>query len=267
MIYEKIKLSDLSDARLHIYIPDQTLDTGARDCLLVIPGGGYSKVCGDREGEPIALRFMTKGMITFVLEYSVGEKARFPLPLQEAALAMKYIRENAEKYKVKPDRVFAVGFSAGGHLTASLGSLYGCEAVQSLPGMTEELARPTGTVLVYPVISGVDSPHLGSFKNLLGKQEPTTEELARYSIERCVTEKTVPAFLVHTAADKTVPVRNCLVMAEALNAHGIPFELHIFPNGAHGLALANDITARTPASICPEFAQWPELAYDWICRQ
>lgn len=265
MLQRIIQLTD--DAKLHIYVSDICMHQAPRDGLLVIPGGGYRFVSMDREGEPVALEFCGRGMNCFVLEYSVGEKAKFPTPLQQAALAMKHIKENAESYNVNPERIFAMGFSAGGHLCASLGSFWNREEVLSVPGMTAQLAKPRGTVLIYPVITSGSFAHKGSFCNLLGTQDPTQEESERYSIEKQVSEDTVPAFFAHTAADKTVPVENSLLMAMALSEKKIPFELHVFPAGGHGLALSNYITGRNPNDMIKEFAQWPALAWDWMGRQ
>ncbi len=264
MIQKIVQLT--RDAKLHIYASDICLRQTPRDGLLVIPGGGYRFVCLDREGEPVALEFCGRGMNCFILEYSVGEKAKFPQPLQEAALAMKHIKEHAEEYNVDPERIFAMGFSAGGHLCAALGSFWNREEVLSLRNMTADLAKPKGTVLVYPVISAGPFSHKGSFCNLCGTTEPTQEQLSRYSLEKQVSADTVPVFMVQTAADKTVPVENSLLFAMALSANKIPFESHIFPHGSHALALSNFVTARNESDTIQEFAQWTTLAWDWMKR-
>lgn len=264
MIHQVIQLTQ--NAKLYTYVSDIAMTPDPRDGLLVIPGGGYHFVSMDREGEPVALEFCGRGFHCFVLEYSVGEKAKFPTPLQEAALAMKYIKEHARQYHVNPERIFAMGFSAGGHLTASLGSFWNREEITSIPGMTAQLAKPRGTVLIYPVINGTRYPHLGSFNNLCGTEAPTREQLERVSLDMQVSADTVPAFLVHTATDQAVPVENTLLFAMALSAKKIPMEIHIFPRGHHGLALSNFITGRSANDMLPEFAQWPTLAYDWMKR-
>lgn len=264
MIHKIIDLTQ--DARLHVYVSDICVHLEPRDGLLIIPGGGYKFVSMNREGEPVALEFCGRGMNCFILEYSVGEKAKFPGPLQQAALAMKHIKENAESYNVDPERIFAMGFSAGGHLCACLGSFWNREEVLTAPGMTAQLAKPRGTVLIYPVVTSNFFGHKGSFCNICGTTEPTQEQLDRYSIEKQVSQDTVPAFIAHTAADKTVPVENSLLMAMAMSAHKIPFETYIVPEGAHGLALANYITARNPNDSSVAFARWTELAWNWMKR-
>ena len=261
MLHKIVQLTD--DAKLYVYVPTIRMNPKPRDGLLVIPGGGYGFVSMDREGEPIALKFCGKGLSCFVLEYSTREKAKFPTPLKEAALAMAHIKEHAQQYDVDPERIFAVGFSAGGHLTGSLGSFWHREDITGVPG---ELARPKGTILVYPVITTGPYTHAGTTRNLCGTDTPTQQQKDAWSLEKQVSEYTVPVFLMHTAADDCVPVENTLMYAAALSEKKIPMEVHITPRGAHGLALADAGTAVNEAGILPEFACWPEMAYDWMQR-
>lgn len=261
MIHQVIQLTQ--NAKLYVYVSDIRMNPKPRDGLLVIPGGGYSFVSMDREGEPVALTFCGMGMNCFVLEYSVKEKAVFPAPLREAALAMAHIKEHAQEYDVDPDRIFAMGFSAGGHLTASLGSFWHKEDITGVPA---QKVKPAGTVLVYPVITTGEFTHAGTTNNLCGTQTPTDQQRQAWSLEKQVNENTVPAFLVHTAMDQAVPVENTLLFAMALSAKKIPMEIHIFPKGHHGLALSNFITGRKESDMLPEFAQWTALAYDWMKR-
>lgn len=259
MIFERVPLSpDWPEAWLDAYVVDNKKVCNG---LLVIPGGGYKQVCTDREGEPIALAFQGQGINCFVLHYTVAPNAVFPQQLIEAALAMKHIKTNADRYHVDPDRIFAVGFSAGGHLTGSLGTLWHIPAVaEALNGQTE-LAKPKGMLLCYAVLSG----HAGSFYNLLGTQEPTEAQLAQVKLDRHVDANTVPAFFMHTTDDPIVPVKNALNMAAALSAQGIPYEMHIYPHGPHGMALANEVTAGgQDRFVDSAIAQWvPQAAY-WM---
>lgn len=261
MLHKIIALNDI--AKLHVYVSDIRMNPKPRDGLLVIPGGGYGFVSMDREGEPVALYFCGRGVNCFVLEYSVGENAKFPRPLQEAALAMAHIKEHARAYDVDPERIFAMGFSAGGHLAASLGSFW---HAQDITGVPAQSAKPIGTMLIYPVISSGPFAHRGSFHKLLGTTTPDAAQLDAWSMEKQVNEHTVPALLIHTATDNLVPVENTLLMAGALSAKKIPMEVHIFPRGHHGLAMANSITAYDAQGIVPEFAQWTDLAYSWMQR-
>ena len=180
MLHKTIYLrQDDADIKLTTYIADER--RVLRDAILVIPGGGYGQICDDREGEPIALAFLAQGLNAFVLHYSIGKKAKFPRPLVDASLAMQHIREHAEEYGIDPRRVFAVGFSAGGHLCASLGSLWNSDMLkEALPEMPYGINRPTGTILCYAVLSATVATHPGSFYNILGTTTPSEEEL-RYN--------------------------------------------------------------------------------------
>lgn len=243
MIYERIGLGDSDEnVFLEAYVPDKTHNF-VRDGLLVIPGGGYEYVSSDREGEPIALDFVQKGCAAFVLHYSVGEKALFPRPLIQASKAMKYIKDNAERYGIDPERVFATGFSAGGHLCTSLGILWHMKEIYDAVPMEYGYNKPKGIMPIYPVVSDMVPTHAGSFNNILGKDNPSEEEKKKYSLELSVDENSAPAFIVHTSDDDLVPVFNALALAKAYADKKMNFELHIYKSGAHGMALSNEITA------------------------
>ena len=238
---------------------------GVRDAILVIPGGGYSCVCDDREGFPIAMAFAARGMSAFVLKYSVGDAAKDHQPMIDASVAMAYIKSHAEEFHIDPERVACVGFSAGGHLSGSLGCLWDQPWVAERAGVKRGENCPLVSVMGYPVVSGVDSPHSGSFRKLIGEQNPTVEQLERYSLELCVDENTRPAFIFHTAADGGVPVQNSLTYARALADKGINFELHIYPYGPHGIALANEVTGMGKKDwLIPEASGWVDDAVRFI---
>jgi acetyl esterase/lipase len=263
MRFERIFLApEWPDAWLDVYTNDRPI---AQDGVLVIPGGGYSDVCTDREGEPIALAFLGQGFSAFVLHYTVAPKGVFPQQLQETALAMAHIRTHSETYHVNPDRIFVCGFSAGGHLAGSMGTLWHLPAVAERIGAPCETVRPKGMILCYPVISGGPFAHRGSFNHLLGAQSADSAALDSVSLEKQVDARTVPAFLMHTANDRVVPVENSLLMASALSAYKIPFELHIYPKGSHGIGLANFLTANGYAgNMEPAIARWVEHAVYWM---
>ena len=265
MIYKKIQL-DAGDENVYLeaYIADKVGEF-VRDAILVIPGGGYYGVCSDREGEPIAKSFMPHGYNAFVLHYSVARKKTFPAQLIEASKAMKYIKDHADEYNINSDRVFVTGFSAGGHLAASLGTMWDMKEIYDEVEMPFGYNKPAGMILVYPVISGVHYPHFGSFQNLLGKDNPEKEELERVSIENHVSEKSSPLFAVHTSNDEAVDVRNSLTLANAYREHGLTFEMHIYPDSPHGIALANNITS---VGYCEKYnnkhmAKWVDEACEW----
>ena len=266
MIFKRIQLSDSApEAYLDIYVADPTKNF-TRKAILVIPGGGYSCVCSDREGEPIAMAFMPYGYNAFVLHYSVAKDGRrFPAQLIEASLAMKHIRDNADEYGIDKDKVFVTGFSAGGHLCASLGTMWHKNEIYEAVDMPYGYNKPTGMMPIYPVISGLDGGrHFGSFKNLLLNAEPSEEELIECSIEKNVDERSVPAFIVHTSNDEVVNVNNSLLLAQAYAKCGKKFELHIYPDAPHGAALGNKITSHGHGHWeNAEIAKWVAQAAAW----
>ncbi len=265
MLYEKIRLSDTDD---RVYLECYTADEPeVCDGLLVIPGGGYAGVCADREGEPIALAFLGRGVNCFVLHYTVAPDGIFPVQLIEASRAMRHIRENAERYHVDPSRIFVTGFSAGGHLAASLGTLWHLDEVRRAVGGAEGINRPTGMILCYAVLTAFSEAHAhkGSFYNLLGTKTPSDEALKAVSIEYHVDERTCPAFIMHTFDDRVVPVGNALLMGQAMAKAGISCEMHIYPHAPHGVALGNAMTDRGSAAWNdPAIASWTDSALYWM---
>ena len=235
-----------------------------RRAMIVCPGGGYSML-SDREAEPIATQFLAAGFATFILRYSVGEAAKDHNPLKQAALAIRYVREHAEEYHVDPDYVFIGGFSAGGHLAGSAGVLWKDPALaEVMKDAPEGINRPTGMILCYPVITAGEWAHKGSFRRLCGNKEATQEEMDRFSLELHVNETTPPAFIWHTFNDQIVPVQNALLMASAMSTAKVPYELHLFPNGPHGLALCNEQTAKgSEKMLNPHCECWVDLAIKW----
>ncbi|MBQ4136619.1 MAG: alpha/beta hydrolase [Clostridia bacterium] len=268
MIYERIYLEENNEnVYLDTYVADKNYGF-VRDAILVIPGGGYGTVCSDREGEPIAMAFIPHGFNAFVLHYSVTskEKRSFPAQLIQASLAMKHIKDNAERYNIDPNRVFVTGFSAGGHLAASLGVLWHISEVYDAIDMSYGYNKPAGMMLNYPVITGIEKQysHPGSFRNLFCTDDLSDEQLYKASLEKYVDENSCPAFIFHTAADALVPVKNSLLLADAYAEKGIPFELHIYPNGPHGMALANEITAEgREEMIDTAMEKWIDQAVMW----
>lgn len=246
-----------SPARLFTYLLDDidALDVHTRPAVIICPGGGYSGTC-DREAEPVAVRFNALGCHSFVLRYNCAP-SRYPTALLELAAAVAEVRGHATEWHVDPDKIVVLGFSAGGHLAANLGTGWNREPVSRL--FAPDQVRPNGMILCYPVISSGRFANQGSFVNLLGN-DPDPALLARLSLEEQVSGDTVPAFIWHTYDDGCVPVQNALLMATALREHDIPLEMHIYPHGEHGLALANDQTARN----VPACQTWPELAVAWL---
>lgn len=248
---------------LDCYIHEQEEDLGAcrlRPAMIAIPGGGYQVNC-PREGEIVAMQFFAEDYQGFRLHYSTAP-VRFPHALCEAVMAVAYIRENAACLGVNENEIAAVGFSAGGHLCGSLGTMFACPETAIL-GERAALGRPDAVLLGYPVIYD----HPGSFKNLCGEDEALK---SRLGLHRQVTEQSAPAFIFHTVADRIVPVKNSLAMAAAYADKGVPFSLHIFEKGAHGLCLAkaaSDTVDELPYVEPPfseDFALWVPMAAKWL---
>ncbi|MCL1794417.1 MAG: alpha/beta hydrolase [Oscillospiraceae bacterium] len=268
MIHEKIALwPDRPHISLSTYVSESSpeLRNFKKKAVLVLPGGGYH-ITSDREAEPVAKAFFAAGMDAFVLRYSVKEEAVGYAPLLDAAMAVKYIRDRAEDWNIDPGKIVVCGFSAGGHLAASLGTLWKLDVVSKTLNCENSYIRPNGMILGYPVITSGPKGHMGSILRLADAEgrEPTKEELDRFSIEKHVDSGTCPAFVWHTAEDSGVPVENSLCMCEALAENKIPFELHVFPRGAHGLSLATPEVAPNDDMIMPYVARWVEMAVKWI---
>ncbi len=265
MLFEKVALScEDEQVYLECYVA-ASFGEKPRKAVLVLPGGGYGCVCADREGEPIALAFMPHGYNAFVLHYTVGRKKPFPAQLIEVAKAIGHIRDNAARYGVDPDALFVVGFSAGGHLAASAGTLWKLPAVEAATGRPHGYNKPTGVMLIYPVISS--QWHAKTFQNLWCTDTPSDEQLQATSLEQHVDADSVPMFLVQTADDPVVNVGNTLAMAHACAEAGIPFETHIYPYGPHGMALANTVTDGGNAELNDAaFAEWVRHAAVWAER-
>ena len=267
MLLKRILLEEGNpNAYLDAYIADPIRDF-TRRAILVIPGGGYGAVCSDREGEPIAMAFMAEGFNAFVLHYTVGRRKPYPAQLIEASRAMVHIRENAAEYGIDPDAVFAVGFSAGGHLAGSLGTMWNRPEVRAA-GIPEGLNRPNGVMLVYPVVSGNEEfRNEGTMCNLWCTDAPTEEMYRTASIERAVDEKSSPLFVVHTSNDGGVDVRNSLILADAYRRAGLLFEMHIYPDAPHGVALGNEITrCGVEKWSDPAIGEWVSHAARWAKR-
>lgn len=229
-------------ATLTCYLPqitDEIPTSKKRPAILVIPGGAYYN-CSDREGEPVALAFASKGYSAFVLKYSVGEgNADFPRPLNEAEEALEMIYNSSEEWGVDKSRVAAIGFSAGGHLCAALSTM--------------GRVKPAASILGYPCILENDKTNC----------KIATEMIP---LDREVTGETPPTFLFGCCEDTCVQIVNSLAYINALNKAGVPFEVHIFQKGYHGFSLANSSVYATQAEIdyTAHTAVWFDMCITWL---
>lgn len=235
---------------------------GARfPAVIVCPGGGYVDR-SPREGEPIALRFVSEGFRAFVLNYPV-DPDRYPKALLYLSAAVAWVRRNADELGVCPDRIAVCGFSAAGHLCASLGALWNEEFIARQLSLSEGENRPDAAILAYPVITSGPFIHEGSFKHLLG-ENPDPELLEKLSIEKSAGPQFPPTFLWTTYTDANVPAENSLLLANQLRQCGVSVEFHMFHKGPHGLALCDHTTSKSPAMIDPHCARWFPLCTEWL---
>lgn len=225
-----------------------------RPLVLICPGGGYLHRV-PREGEPVAMRLMADGIQAVIVHYSC-QPAVWPTALNEIGEAMAYCRAHAQEWNADPEKMAIMGFSAGGHAAASLGTCWHTLEYG-------ESCRPNAMILSYPVITSGEYRHNNSFVRLLGDQYE--EKLAEVSLENRVSDKTPPAFLWHTWEDQVVPVENSLMMAWALRRNGIPCEMHIYQKGPHGTALSNNETHEGDLRrVLPHCQNWIEMAIRWL---
>ncbi len=232
-----------------------------RAAVIICPGGGY-EYTSPREAEPVALQFNAAGFHAFVLHYSVAPR-RHPIPLLDLSRAVCLVREHAAAWNIRPEGIVVCGFSAGAHLAASLGVHWDKPFALEAPEISRGLNRPDALVLCYPVITSGEFAHQGSFENLLGSHA-SSELLAEVSLERHVDEAVPPTFLWHTFGDGAVPLENSLLFAAALRKNKIPFELHVYPEGQHGLSLATEETGTDQLKADPHVATWMDLCIEWI---
>ncbi|HUO08240.1 MAG TPA: alpha/beta hydrolase [Phycisphaerae bacterium] len=236
---------------LDIYLPPEP--NGA--AVLVLPGGGYTHLATGHEGKDVATFLNGHHVTAFVLRYRHAPRYHNPIPLEDAQRAMRIVRRNAAEYRIDPKRIGVIGFSAGGHLAATLATApeNPDAAATSADPIDRISAHPDFAALIYPVITFTDERyvHKGSRTALAGNDRTLWSEL---SAENRVTANTPPVFLAHAGPDKTVPVENSILFFEACHRNHVPAELHIFPTGGHGFGMTKD----------PALSIWTDLLIHWM---
>ncbi|MCE7068285.1 alpha/beta hydrolase [Dyadobacter sp. CY326] len=241
----------VSKPTLSIYLPPAANATGT--AIIVCPGGGYGVLVIEWEGYRIAKELNKSGIAAIILKYRLPDEKimtdKSIGPLQDAQQAIKTVRERAKEWNIDPQRIGIMGFSAGGHLAATAGTHYDSTFISN-PEKTS--LRPDFMVLVYPVISLMDKiGHKGSSSNLIG-QSPTQEKVKYFSNELQVKKSTPPTYLTHAGDDTVVPVSNSIKFYEALNANGVPADMHIYAKGEHGYPKT------------PELGEWFGRCLHWM---
>lgn len=233
---------------------DRLVAHKTRPALIICAGGAY-RWLSPREKDPVALFWSALGYQTFLIEYSVGPKASNLRPLRELAEAVRRIRESSGKWHIEPDHISVLGFSAGGHLAASLGILWNKPEL-----MLGNDCRPDALILCYPVITTGEYAHEESIANVTGGDPKLVELLC---LEKQVSNAMPPCFLWHCTGDESVPVENSLLLATAMQRAGVSYECHFFSGGAHGISLCNQ-EVETPV---PAAAAWLDLCKTWLNKQ
>jgi len=245
---------NVSSPELHVYLPDEKNATGTS--VVIFPGGGYYIIAFEIEGEKIAKALNAQGIAAIVVKYRLPSdeimKDKSIGPLQDAQEAMRIVRRNSAAWKLNPDKIGVMGFSAGGHLAASVSNRFDERLYNTKDKIS---ARPNFSILIYPVISFQDDiGHLGSRENLIGK-DPSKTKIDSYSNELLVSHNTPPTFLIHAADDTVVSPENSIRYFDKLREKNVDVELHLFQSGGHGFGLGKDGTTES---------SWLSLCMQWL---
>jgi acetyl esterase/lipase len=227
---------------------------GVGTAVIVCPGGGYVNLSMDKEGDQIARWLNSLGVTAFVLKYRLGPKYHHPVELGDAQRAIRTVRYKANEYRVLPDHIGIMGFSAGGHLASSAGTHFDGGKADAADPIDRLSSRPDFLILCYPVVSFTSFVHQGSRRALLG-DNPDPKLVENLSGEMQVTAQTPPTFLFHTSTDTVVPPENSVNFYLALRKAGVPAELHVYERGPHGVGLAQTDEA---------LSSWPSRLADWL---
>ena len=236
-----------------VYMPPNT--AGPMTAVIVAPGGGYRALSMNKEGRIPAAYLNSLGIAAFVLKYRLGPKYHHPIELGDMQRAIRIVRSRAGELHIAPDRIGVMGFSAGGHLAATVSTSFDRGNATATDPIDRAGSRPDFVILGYPVITLSEAwTHQGSRTMLLG-EGADAELVRRLSMETRVTSETPPTFLFHTNADTAVPVENSIHYFLALRKAGVPAEIHVFKDGAHGAGMPMNDTA---------LSEWPKVLANWM---
>jgi acetyl esterase/lipase len=296
MLIEKIQLWENNPfVNLYAYIHENSQEfqtDKVRPAAIICPGGGYFTI-SDREAEPVALRFAAQGYQAFVLRYTTyfnepvtdyynlpnpNEKWDPQQPLFDLTKAVAMVRENSSRWFVDTDKIAVCGFSAGAHLAASLGVHWSDSTLSQQFNFEKETYKPNALILGYPLLDyqimkdkleNEDSEFIKGFwssnmNTVFGTVNPSQDQLLEFSPVNYVSSQTPPTFIWHTADDELVYAENSLRMATMLAKNKVPYELHVFENGIHGLSLCDETTASEGRYINPDCRVWFDLAIKWL---
>ncbi len=253
-------------AKLRCYIPDAIECAKYKDnrpAVIIFPGGGYAFTY-EGEAEPIALKYISEGICAFVLDYACAP-VRFPVPQLQAFKAIRFVREHAKEWGIDENNIITTGFSAGGHLCSTTGTLWNKFSKyfkeEKMDDCDIKTYRPNKIILCYPVIlsSKYEFSHVGSSNNLLG-ENPSDELLELISTDKQVDKFTPPTFIWHTSADDGVSPINSYEFALSLSKNHIPCETHVYLKGGHGLCLGNSVTSEVEFNDKHQTSEWIDKA-------
>ena len=247
---------------LTIFLPAKEKSNGS--AVIVCPGGGYWMLADKLEGSEYAQFLANHGVTAFLLKYRLASSGyRHPAMWMDAARAIRYVRFNSQKWGVDVNKVGIIGSSAGGHLVSSVLTHYELENPKVTDPIDRLSSRPDFGILCYPVITSGEFANKGTIEHLLGK-EPSEGMLEYVSSEKQVDKNTPPCFIWHTFEDEIVPVENSLFFAAALRKAGVPFDLHIYEKGIHGLALAGERYKSVEGMAEAEYHPWTHDLLYWL---
>lgn len=274
MLHEKILLpvnyrdKGINNSGFQPYIKTYILDNfeefslkRKRPLVLICPGGAYG-MHSQRESEAVAIKMNEMGFHACILSYSLAPMM-FPASLLDLCEAMNYIRSHIEEWNIIENKIVVAGFSAGGHLTASLGVYWNSNLIKKYLDYPAEMIKPNGLMLAYPVITAKDPTHRDSIVNVLGDTKEYTED--DVSLEKLVSKDVPPVFMWHTDEDDFVPIEGAFEFAYQCRKQKIPLEFHVFRRGCHGLSLATEETCWPDGNgVQMECSLWPSMFANWM---